>query len=148
METVGDPFESLTSCEAGKNVEEKGKRGRRNKARGISVPADYSSLFCLLGQALREGDGREGGVAVERGDAEDGGKRTLFLSLSITMAKEWAEYGRSGWAYLACDLRLLSTLLLSSFVLKSFLGLILLAEPQKRSPSNNSLVSSVAWFYF
>lgn len=87
-------------------------------------------------------------MLVERGDAEDGGKGTLFLSLSITMAEEWAEYGRSRWAYLACDLRLLSTLLLSSFVLKSFLGLILLAEPQKRSPSNNGLVSSVARFYF
>jgi len=32
--------------------------------------------------------------------------------------------------------------------LKSFLDLIPLAEPQKRSPPDNSLVSSVAWFYF
>ena len=123
------------------------KGGEETRQGGyLLLPTIHRSIY--LGRRFGGGIGGRGGKLRKEEIRRTGGSGLFSLSLSITMAEEWAEYGRSGWAYLACDLRLLSTLLLSSFVLGSFLDLIPLAEPQKRSPSNNSLVSSVAWFYF
>jgi len=90
METVGGSFEFLTSSEAGKSGE-KGKGGRRrNKTRGISALADYSSLFYLLGQALRGGIGGGGSCGKRRYGGLGEAGSFLFLSPS-----RWVRSGRN-----------------------------------------------------
>ena len=80
METVGDPFESLTSCEVGKNVEEKGKKGeeKQDKKDICSCRLFIVILFTWAGAS---GGRWEGGCLWKEEMRRTGGRGLFFFSL-------------------------------------------------------------------